>query len=145
MARRLGAVVVLVAFGGVFLSHRLQSNYPDAIASISIGLVLAAVAIYLVIQTKHLLLGESADPELVEKIRSAALSAPEVAEARTPLTIHFGPQTIMANIPVTFEPGLDGDGLPEIIDRLRLAVRAEVPQVKWVFIEACASVGVDEH
>jgi cation diffusion facilitator family transporter len=129
-------VGLLVAFVGVFLSHRWQSRYPDAVASIVIGFVLGAVAIYLIVQTKHLLLGESADPDLVEKIRRASLNAPEVAQARSPLTVYFGPQAILVNLPVTFAPGLDGDRLPAVIDDIERTVRAAVPQVKWIFIEA---------
>lgn len=129
-------VGLFAALLGVFLSERWQSRYPDAIASIFIGFVLAAVALYLIIQTKDLLLGESADPELVEQIRATALSAPDVANVSSPLTVHFGPETLLVNLQVTFVPGLGGDRLRATIDELERAVRAAVPQVKWLFIEA---------
>src|SRR5512138_779349 len=54
---------VFVAFVGVFLSQRLHSHYPDVIASMVIGLILAVVAAYLVYESKSLLIGEAADPE----------------------------------------------------------------------------------
>jgi cation diffusion facilitator family transporter len=127
---------LFAAFLGVFLSERWQSRYPDAIASIFIGFVLAAVALYLIVQTKGLLLGESADPELVEKIRATALGSPDVADVSSPLTVHFGPETLLVNLQVTFVADLGGDRLPAAIDELERAVRAAVPQVRWLFIEA---------
>jgi cation diffusion facilitator family transporter len=126
---------LLVALVGVFLSHRWHSKYPDAIASIVIGLVLAAVAVYLIVQSKHLLLGESADPLLVERIRNTALKAADVAEVGPPLTMHFGPQQLLVNLQVRFVPDLGAERLPLAIEELERTIRAAVPQVKWLFVE----------
>jgi divalent metal cation (Fe/Co/Zn/Cd) transporter len=136
-------VGLLAALLGIFLSERWHSRYPDAIASVFIGLVLGAVAVYLVIQTKHLLLGESADPLLVERIRSAALSAPDVTDVSRPLTVHFGPEALLVNLHVSFISGLDGDGLPAAMEQLEKSVRVAVPQVKWLFIDVGAITGGD--
>jgi divalent metal cation (Fe/Co/Zn/Cd) transporter len=55
---------LLVAFLGVFLEQVFHTHYPDVIASIVIGLILAVVSIYLVYESKSLLIGESADSDL---------------------------------------------------------------------------------
>src|SRR5512138_4014268 len=52
---------LLVAFFGVFLGQLLHSHYPDVIASIIVGLILAVVAVYLAYESKSLLIGETAD------------------------------------------------------------------------------------
>jgi divalent metal cation (Fe/Co/Zn/Cd) transporter len=67
------------------------SSYPDGIASILIGLIMATVAILLASESKMLLAGESADAESVRSIRALVESDPAVAHAGPPLTIHLGP------------------------------------------------------
>ncbi len=56
---------IAVAFVGLLAGQLLRSPYPDGIASIAIGLILAAVAVLLARESKALLVGESARPELV--------------------------------------------------------------------------------
>ena len=54
-----------VAFVGLLLGHLLGSPYPDGIASVLIGLILATVAVLLARESKTLLVGESAAAESV--------------------------------------------------------------------------------
>ncbi|HEY2591170.1 MAG TPA: cation diffusion facilitator family transporter, partial [Steroidobacteraceae bacterium] len=58
-----------VAFLGVFLGHRLQNPYYDAGASMLIGVILCVVALTLVYESRGLLIGESASPEIVASIQ----------------------------------------------------------------------------
>ncbi len=63
-------VGLAIAFVGVWLSEFTGSPAYDAIASISIGLLLTVVATALVAKTKGLLVGESASPETRESIKA---------------------------------------------------------------------------
>ncbi|MEO8182995.1 MAG: hypothetical protein ABI895_29535 [Deltaproteobacteria bacterium] len=77
---------ILLAFAGVLLSRQLHETWPDAAASISIGVVLCCVAVYLVYETKELLIGEGADPDVIERIRAITAGHAKVREAPTGLT-----------------------------------------------------------
>jgi cation diffusion facilitator family transporter len=129
-------VGILLAFGGVYLGHRLNSPHADGIAAILIGVVLAAVAVFLVYQSKRLLLGESADPEVVESIRAAACAVPGVAEVGRPLTMHFGPDEVLLNLEVHFRHDLSAHDLTAAVDHLERTIRDRHPEIRRIFIEA---------
>lgn len=67
-----------IAFAGIYLSHTTGNPRFDAIASIIIGFILAATATFLAYETKGLLIGESADREVVKGIRDIAGSCEEI-------------------------------------------------------------------
>lgn len=127
---------ILVAFCGVYLGHRLHSPRADGIAAVVIGLVLAAVAVFLVYQSKRLLLGESADPEVVESIRAAARAVPGVTQVGRPLTMHFGPDEILLNLEVRFLHNLSAPELTAAVDHLERTIRGKHPEIRRIFIEA---------
>jgi cation diffusion facilitator family transporter len=127
---------LVVAFLGVFLGQRLHSPYADGIASVVIGVILAGVALFLVYQSKGLLLGESADPEVVEDIRTLARAIPAVANVQRPLTMHFGPDEVLLNLEMDFRPDATAAQITEAIERLEHDVRERHPEISRIFIEA---------
>ncbi|HEX9940788.1 MAG TPA: cation diffusion facilitator family transporter [Thermoanaerobaculia bacterium] len=127
---------LIVAFLGVFLGHRLGSPHADGIASIVIGVILAAVAVFLVYESKGLLLGESADPDVVEDVRRLARNLPEVVDVKRPLTMHFGPDEVLLNLEVEFRPEISASEITALIDRLEREIREKHPEVRHIFVEA---------
>ena len=126
---------LLVAFLGIFLGHQFASPYPDAIASILIGLILAAVAIFLAYESKSLLVGETANPKTVEGIRKLVLKHPSVENMRRPLTMHFGPNEILLSLDVQFRADLRAVELVKVIDELEMQIHREYPDIRQIFIE----------
>jgi cation diffusion facilitator family transporter len=125
-----------IAFVGIFLGHLLDNPYLDGAASILIGVVLALVAGLLASESRGLLIGESADPEIVASIRALAETDPAVERVRRPLTMHFGPDQILLNLDVQFRIGLSAAEMESAVDRLEEAIRRKHPQVKRIFLEA---------
>ena len=83
----------------------------DGAASIAIGLVLAVVAALLAREAKGLLIGESADPALVARLREAIEARPEITAVNHVRTIHTAPQPIFVAISADFADGLTmGEG-----------------------------------
>jgi cation diffusion facilitator family transporter len=75
-AALIGLVIAAAGLG----AHQLTgSAVPDAIGSILIGLLLAAVAVYLIDRNRELLVGEEADPRIRAAVIRALLKEPEVA------------------------------------------------------------------
>lgn len=133
-----GAAVVglVIAFVGIFLEHVFQLAYLDGIASILIGLTLAAVAVVLAVESKGLLIGEGVDKQTLEHIRRLAESDSAVVRAGGPLTMYFGPHTILLALDVQFHQGLSASEVTSAVDRLEKNIRAEYPAIQRIFIEA---------
>jgi cation diffusion facilitator family transporter len=127
---------LLVAFLGVFLGHRLGNPALDGVASLVIGVILAAVAGFLARESKGLIVGESADLDTLRSIRRLVESDPAVAAAGPPLTMHLGPDQVLLTLEVEFRPELQPGEVPGAIQRLEQAIRARHPVVHRIFIEA---------
>jgi len=126
---------LLVAFLGVFLGHRLDSHYPDAIASIVIGIILAAMAIFLAYESKSLLVGETANRKIVAGVRKLVMDHSAVEEMRSPLTMHFGPDEVLLNLDVQFQPELRASELVGVIDEIEEQIHQAYPSIRRIFIE----------
>lgn len=129
---------LVIAALGVGLGHMLHNPYIDGIASILIGLVLAAVAWVLAVETRGLLLGESMDHEAARDIRRIIESHPHVERAGWPLTMHFGPDNVLVNLEIEFRDGLDTDQLERTIAGIEADIREKHPDVRRIFLEAGA-------
>lgn len=127
---------LIVAFLGVLLSHEFGFWWADGGASILIGLILGGTAIWLAYETKSLLIGEAADPEEVEAMRQVITDFPEVTSVNEVLTMHMGPDFVLANLSVDFEDSLDAGQLEQTIARMDQVIKDVCPAVKRVFIEA---------
>lgn len=126
---------LLVAFLGIFLGYQLNSHYPDAIASIVIGLILAAMALFLAYESKSLLVGETANRKIVADVQKLVLDHPSVEEMRRPLTMHFGPDDILLNLDVQFQADIRAAELVKVIDELEMEIHDKYPSIRRIFIE----------
>jgi cation diffusion facilitator family transporter len=127
---------ILVAFAGVLLGDRLHASWPDAVASIVIGGILCAVAVYLVYETKHLLIGEGAHPDIVRHLRQIAAGHAGVLDVLRPATIYLSPDEVLLILNVRFDPELGAEAVATAIDDIEHMIRAEYPEMKHILIEA---------
>jgi cation diffusion facilitator family transporter len=135
-AAMLGVLVALVL--GTFLAVRFPDAHLDAIASIVIGLVLVVTAIFLIAKTRSLLIGESADPEIVDGIRALLDEDAEVAAVQRILTAQLSPQHVLLNLDIRLDPDISSSELPHAIDRIERMIQQRFPEVHEIFIEAQA-------
>jgi divalent metal cation (Fe/Co/Zn/Cd) transporter len=127
---------LLFALGGIFLSEWTGNPVFDGIASVLIGLILAGTAIWLAFETKSLLIGESAEPGVVEGIRKILGSNPNVEHVNEILTMHMGPEYILVNISVDFRDSLPVGAIEKTVGGLDIKIKSAFPRVKRVFVEA---------
>jgi len=132
-------VGLLIAFLGIFASHRLGLWYADGVASILIGITLAAVATVLIAEGRKLLVGESARTETVKNIRRLAEGDPAVAAVSGPLTMHLGPDEILVNLGLRFREGTPPAEMAAAVDRIDRSIRSTHPRVRHVFIDTRAA------
>ncbi|MFZ0456768.1 MAG: cation diffusion facilitator family transporter [Ignavibacteriaceae bacterium] len=127
---------IVTAFAGIFLGKITGNPYFDGIASIIIGIILGITAALLAYETKGLLIGESANKEIVSKIRKIISSFDEIQNINEILTMHMGPDYILANIAVDFIGSIGSEEVEYIISLLDKKIKNEIPDVKRIFIEA---------
>ena len=127
---------LLVAFAGVLLAQ-LTGNYIfDGIASVIIGLILAVTATWMAIETKSLLIGESANLPIRQGINELVDEIDEIETVNEALTMHMGPEFLLVNISADFASGIDSDQVERAIAVLEMRIKERFPVVKKVFIEA---------
>ncbi len=132
---------LVVAFFGVFLSHQLEMPVLDGAASVGIGAILVVAALWLAYESKSLLVGEAADPEVVAAIREIALADPDVEGLGVVLTMHIGPEDVLLNIEVQFTPGITAEAIHDAVLRIEERVTGTYPEVTRIFIEVQALRG----
>src|SRR3984893_3366601 len=79
---------LVVAALGIALSQRFDKPVLDGVASLVIGLLLAAVAVALIWESRSLLIGEGIRPENARAIRSTALAQPKVRDVGRVLSMY---------------------------------------------------------
>jgi len=132
-AAMLGLAIAAI---GVYMSASLGYLWLDGVASICIGLVLAGTATWLAIETKGLLIGERANLDIVDGIRSLSSAYDKVHKVHEVLTMHMGPEFILVNISVKFADTATAVEIESIIDEIDKSIKETYPHVKRVFVEA---------
>ncbi|UCH84465.1 MAG: cation transporter [Candidatus Latescibacterota bacterium] len=127
---------LVVAFAGVMLTDVTGILYFDGAASIVIGLILGVTAAWLAYETKSLLIGEAANPEVVDCIREIASGYPQIEHINEVLTMHMGPEYILVNLSVDFSDSTAVDQIEDIIAAIDRRLKEKIPEVKRVFVEA---------
>jgi cation diffusion facilitator family transporter len=127
---------VLIAFGGLYVGHRWRMPVMDGLASLLIGLLLGTVAVLLARETKALLVGEGASPEVLRSIRQMAQSEKAVERAGYPFTMYFGPTSALLAMKLQFYPQLNAVEIEASIDRIEANIRSRYPEICHIFLEA---------
>jgi cation diffusion facilitator family transporter len=127
---------LVVAALGIWLSTALGSPYFDAAASIAIGLLLAAVALLLIHESRHLLIGESARGAVVDSIHDIAAGDEALVDVQPPLTLQLAPDEILVALDVQFRPELKAGEIAAATARIEAAIRTQHPKARHIFVEA---------
>lgn len=125
-----------IAFIGILLVQITGNHIYDGIASILIGCILGGTAIWLAYETKGLLIGESARPEIIKAIKDHAKQYPIVEHVNEILTLHMGPDFILVNLSLDFSNKSLAEDVEKTISEIDAQLKQQFPEIKRVFIEA---------
>lgn len=125
---------LVVAAIGVWASHAWGDPRIDGMASIAIGLILAAVATLLAREAKGLLIGERANPDLIRQIRSTLEAEPRITGVNHVRTIHTAPDRVFVAISADFDDTLAMGEAETLIERIEAKLKAELPQLSSIYI-----------
>lgn len=135
-AAMLGLVVAALGVAG---AHTLGFEWADGAASIAIGGILAGAAILLARETKGLLIGEAASPDVVKGIREIIGEAPDILHINELRTMHLGPYEILLALSVDFADGISSQAVEKAVTTLERQIKKSYPEVQRVFIEVQAT------
>ena len=107
----------------------------DGAGSLGIGVLLGFVAVILAIETKSLLIGESATAEVERAIVAALEDGPEVERVIHLRTLHLGPETLLVAAKIAVRGDQNAADLVAGIDRAERRVRAAVPIAELIYLE----------
>jgi cation diffusion facilitator family transporter len=127
---------LVVAMAGIALSQAFDLPILDGVASIIIGLILAATAAFLAYEAQSLLTGEAVDPEVLANIRRIAAAEPGVVGTNEVLTIHFGPREVLVTLSLEFTDKLNATAVQDAVSNIERRIRTAHPEVSRVFVEA---------
>jgi cation diffusion facilitator family transporter len=127
---------LFVALLGIWLGQVTGILILDGIASIIIGVILGLTATWLAYETKGLLIGESAEPKIVDGIAQLANNYEGIQIVNETLTMHMGPEYILVNLSVDFDDTLNADRIEKVTAKLTQDIKNKFPRVKRIFIEA---------
>jgi cation diffusion facilitator family transporter len=124
-----------LAFLGVALTLLTGNGYFDAIGTGLIGLLLVGVAVVLAVETKSLLLGESASAQAVRRIEAALISTSGVQRIIHMKTLHLGPEEVLVAAKIAVNPTESAAEVASIIDAAEADIRAAEPVVTSLYLE----------
>jgi cation diffusion facilitator family transporter len=125
---------IVAAALGLFLAQLTGDPFYDGAASIVIGAILGITAFVLAYESKGLLIGEAADPDLVRDLRKLAGGKSGVVGVGHVLTVHSSPDQVLAMINVDFDDRILAGEVERIVCDVELEARERWPQVRRLFI-----------
>ena len=126
---------LVLAFIGVGLAVLTGNGRWDGVGSLAIGLLLGLAAAILAIETKSLLIGESASTDVQRRIVAALEDGPEIAQVIHMRTVHIGPDSVLVAAKVAVREGDSAAQISAGIDTAERRVRTAVPIAKTIYLE----------
>ncbi|MCZ9882535.1 cation diffusion facilitator family transporter [Arthrobacter sp. B2a2-09] len=129
-----GALLGLVfALFGVSLTLITGNGLWDAAGTGMIGLLLVGIAVVLAVETKSLLLGESATKEDNARITEAIESdGTRIIHLKT---MHLGPEELLVAAKISVGAADTGQAIAKAIDDAELRIRTAVPIARVIYLE----------
>lgn len=125
---------LVVAGAGVWASHHWADPRIDGWASIVIGVILAGVAMLLARESKGLLIGERANPDMVAAIRTLLEAEPCITHVNHVRTIHTAPDRVFVAVSADFADTLPMGEAETLIERLEQRLKAQEPKLSSIYI-----------
>jgi cation diffusion facilitator family transporter len=131
-----GALLGLaLALLGVGLSTVTGNGTFDGLGTVAIGVLLVVIAVILAVETKSLLLGESATPDAERRIVDALVDGDSVQSVIHMRTQHIGPEELLVGAKIAVRHDDTAAAVARAIDEAEARVRAAVPIARVIYLE----------
>jgi cation diffusion facilitator family transporter len=125
---------LVFALAAVLLSVATGNPVWDAIGTIAIGVLLVVVAIFVAIEVKDLLIGQSMDPSREAEIRQFLEDRAEVGHVISLITLQLG-NDVMVSVQAEMKEDQSAQALVHQINDVERALKQQFPDVRWSFFE----------
>ena len=129
-----------IALAGLALHQLLGSPWPDAVAGIGIGVLLAAIGLRLAARNRMLLTNRSESPVVLDRVRDLLAADPEVAAVGQVTSVYVGPHQLLITAEVQPLDAISGRRLRQLLAELRGRVTAAIPRATLVFLTPVVAV-----
>jgi cation diffusion facilitator family transporter len=126
---------IALAAAGIALHQLTGQSFWDPGASVAIGLLLIAVAVWLAREVSHLVTGAAARPDERRKIERVLEQHPDVREVVELLTLVLAPNALLVAARVDLADGIQADRVEQLASELDDALREAVPDATEVFLD----------
>ena len=131
---------IIVAAIGLGISQLTHDPRYDGAASVVIGIILGVTAFVLAYESKALLIGEAADPELVAGLRELVETRKGVSGVGEILTVHSSPDQVMAMLSVDFDDAISARDVERLVCEIEVEAAARFPIVRRLYIRPQSGV-----
>jgi len=107
----------------------------DGVASVGIAAVLGATALMLARESKGLLIGEAANPELREAVMRTACEIDGIERAQVVFSVHMAPDQVVIAMSLEFRDAMTADEIERTVDQLEARIQERHAEVIAVFVK----------
>jgi cation diffusion facilitator family transporter len=136
---------IVIALFGTLAADKLAMPVLDGVASIGIGVVLTATAMFLARESKGLLIGEGARGRTMRSIRQIAAEQPGVERVNDLVTIHLAPQQVVAALSLEFKDELTTPQIEQAVAAIEGRICRQHPEVSTIFVKPQSSSTRDQR
>jgi cation diffusion facilitator family transporter len=131
IAALLGLVVALVA---IALTVVTGNPFWDALGTIVIGALLVVIAVFVAVEIKAMLIGQSVDPAVQARMRQFLDDRAEISHVINLITLQLG-NDVMVSVQAEMHEAESAVALVTRINEIERALKLEFPEVRWSFFE----------
>jgi len=128
---------IVFAFIGVWMAAHLGMEWADGAASLLIGVLLCAVALLLVNESRKLLIGEGLEKSTLERLNAFITQDPAVDKVGRLLSMYLGPEEVMLVIEIRFR-AVDAKDVREAVGRIKKGIEKEYPRISRISFDTAA-------
>jgi cation diffusion facilitator family transporter len=126
---------LIIAFLGVYLGQIFNNPHYDGIASMAIGVVMIAISLVLVRESKSLLMGETTSRKTLRKIIALTEADAAVIKVKKHFSMYMAPEEVILQLNAVFKEDLNTRQITDAIERISKVIQSEFPRIKQIFIE----------
>jgi cation diffusion facilitator family transporter len=130
------AALLGLTFALIAILVAVATNNPlwDAVGTIAIGVLLIVIAVFVAIEVKAMLIGQSADPAVNDEITRFIEAQPQVKRVFKVITLQLGNDVMLA-VKACMQPTPTAADMVHAINSVESALKSRFPQVRWSFFE----------
>jgi cation diffusion facilitator family transporter len=127
----LGAALALTA---LVLHKTTGAEWPDALATIVIGLLLALVATRLTRRNRELITNQAVPPRYIGRLRGSLEDQPGIAAISRLEAVYLGASEVLVAADVLMDPGLGVEDAARALEQARTRMRLEAPVIARLYL-----------